>query len=1033
MKNLLKKFFIVLVALLSFSLFSCSNNTKKLTELAQPTGLKYENKLITWNEVKNATNGYQVIVKTCDKEVINKVVTVTEVNVDTLTAGDYIVSVNALEVKDKYKASKVSNLNFTIPEEVLPKTALSDPTNITYDNATQTVKWDVVEHAANYKVKAVKKGTETIVINEQVIDTTEISLENLTEKDITISIQALVSSTDEEHLDSKVVTYDVTIIANKLATPTNLKFENDIISFDGVDNSDSYLIQVVDKATEEVVMELDDTIETQMDASELGKGDYTLKVKAYAQVESIYYQDSDVATIDFSIASLGELKTPEISGISGGNIVWGENNARGYEIEITKRGTSERMPIDGIEVIDNSFMLAGLDIENGDYTFSIKAVSNRHDTTESNIARYDFTFQIAKAFDAEAIAQFNGVVLANNWGGEHGKVELVELDGTKYALVTPTADGWGRVASPQFTINLNNNPILFLEMGTVFGGFHVQMTHDGTLYKVLHDTMKENNIAVSLTSVKTESGVALSATGIQTIAIRLGVDNSTTTTANDAKAHYHQMKVVYLTEYKEQGNVEVDLEEPKGLTISDVGTIKWAGVENATHYVVKVMKKETGASIFEEETDNTSIIAYNLEQGNYTISVKAINKTNSLFKDSLESTYSFTVTEVIKYTGNTMKSFVCGGGDEPVVQYNSDDTITLNPNGAVGWGWVWDPVGVTVDFDKNPLVIVNVNKSTEGGYLARATYNGYGTIVMANDTAGAFDTTKTLVFRASKNVDGNSQGSGIVEGYKFGMGVRGNGEIVIGSIRILTITEYKEAISEEVVLNTPTGLVVNNNSEIKWDSVENATAYNVTLTNIGTTEVINTLKTIRSVYSVATLPVGTYEIAVIAINEENELIKDSIKATFKFEVSEAVNYTAEEIAAFVKGDGDGDVRAELDSDTGYANYNPDKKGWGWLYPEVGATVDMSKNPFIVVTIESIESGYLARATYDGASTIVMINDTRNPSDTQSILVVRANVNVDGNPVSNEIVENYKFGFGFIDGSVNAVSSIRIIYVTPVVE
>ena len=1040
MKKLFKKFFVVLVAFLSFGLVSCveikptPDPTPGVTEtdLAKPAGLAYANDQVSWNAVENASNGYKVVVKKGETEVISKEVTTTSISVEDLDAGEYVAYVNALAVEGSYKASPVAELAFTVAEKVVEPTALATPASFAYNSEEQKVSWGTVEGAVSYKVSAVKTDTELTVIEEQVIAETEISVAELPTKEITIKVVAVAATADTTHKDSEEASYALEIAANKLATPANLAVAQDVISFEEVANSDCYLIQVFAKEDlENALLEAVDTIETELNVAELGKGEYVVKVIAYAPIDSIYYADSEVAELAFEIASLGELKTPENLAINGGNITWSANDARGYAVEIVKRGTEEQVSYEGIEVVNNSFMLAGLQVEDGDYTFRIKALSNRHDAAESAVATYDFTLTTAKAFDAEAIASFNGAVLANNWGGEHAQAELVEIDGVKYGLVTPTADGWGRVASPQFTVNFNNNPVLFLEMGSIFGGFHVQMTYDGTLYSVLNDTLKEGNIAQSLNSVKTESGVVLSATGIQTIALRLGVDNSTTTTANDAKAHYHAVKVVYLTEYKEPENVETQLWAPENLGISNVGSLTWSGVENATHYAVEVVIKGTTDAVYEQEIDSTSIIAYNLEQGDYTINVKAINKTNALFLDSEVVSYDFTVTSVVKYTGTQMQSFICGGGDNPVVQYNeAEDTVTINPNGAVGWGWVWDSVGVTIDLDKNPLIIVNIDRSNDGGYLARATYSGAGHIVMANDTPGAFSSQKTLVFRAAVNVDGNPQGSGVVEGYKFGIGVRGNGEIVVSSIRILTVTEYKEAVSEQVTLEAPANLAITNNAEIKWDSVTDATTYKVVVSNAEGT--VQEVSTIRSVYSVAHLPVGVYTLSVVA-SSDNELILDSAASTYKFQITEAVSYSAQELGNAEMGDGDGgNVRAEYDSENDLALYNPDRRGWGWLFPQVGATVDMSLNPFIVTTIAYAEDGYLARAKYDGNDNVVMMNDTRNKIESETLIVMRANVNVDGNPVSNEVVENYKFGFGFLGGIV-AISNIRIIYVTPVVE
>ena len=56
---------------------------------------------------------------------------------------------------------------------------------------------------------------------------------------------------------------------------------------------------------------------------------------------------------------------------------------------------------------------------------------------------------------------------------------------------------------------------------------------------------------------------------------------------------------------------------------------------------------------------------------------------NSLFLDSEVISYNFTVTQVVKYAGAEMSTFICGGGDNPQIVLNADNTITLAmPSGA---------------------------------------------------------------------------------------------------------------------------------------------------------------------------------------------------------------------------------------------------------------------------------------------------------------------------------------------------------------
>ena len=85
MKKLFKKFFVVLIAFLSFGLAACDGIKPTPTptpepaekDLAKPEGLKYEDGQISWTAVQNASNGYKVVVKAGETEVISKEVKTT--------------------------------------------------------------------------------------------------------------------------------------------------------------------------------------------------------------------------------------------------------------------------------------------------------------------------------------------------------------------------------------------------------------------------------------------------------------------------------------------------------------------------------------------------------------------------------------------------------------------------------------------------------------------------------------------------------------------------------------------------------------------------------------------------------------------------------------------------------------------------------------------------------------------------------------------------------------------------------------------
>lgn len=813
----------------------------------------------------------------------------------------------------------------------------------------------------------------------------------------------------------------------KLATPSNFAFENDILTFDPVADSDSYEVSIYKSNDEQNALYYNDgLINPEVDLTELSAGSFIAKVKAFAPIGSEEYSDSDYATYEFTIASEGDLSLPTNIVIgNNGYISWECSSNCTFDIIITKLNSNEEVAT-SFGFTEKSYMVSACNLENGDYTFKVRSSSNRHNQQNTEYATLDFTYKNVKVFSADDIAEFSGASQSDNTGGEHGTVIL--QDGC--ALVAPTADGWGRVASPSFNIDFDKNPCVVFYIENVIGGYHCQLTWNGTLYALVNDTMKVGTFSYAINGIKTESGTKINATGIQSVVLRLGVNNSTTTTANDARVYYSAIKVVYISEYEEIEHNPEQLATPTELELNALGQVKWNGVANATHYSVVVTPTAGGDALYNKEQEGTNLDVSEYAPGTYKITVKAINKEDETYLDSEEVSYKFAVEKAVSYTASEIAAFVTGGGSAVMSYDEENDLAIYNKDGVADYGWCWPTSGCELDLTKNPLIIVYVEAITDGGYLARATYSGHGDIVMKNDTAGALG--KTLIkMRANVNVDGNSIGSGTIEGYKFGFGVRGNGEAKVSKIEIVYFYKFVEQGTDPIQLDAPESIELDNLGNAKWATVENANKYEVKVSKLSDdTEVYNEIIKSAEINVAGLFEAGDYKISVKAINDSNELLLDSEITSYTFTIENVVVYTAEQIAAFVKGGGD-DMTVSINADGNVVINEGGIAGWGWTWPSTGVNLDLTKNPLIVVDLASAnEGGYLARAKADENSNIIMKNDTTGPF-TNQLIVMRAAVNVDGNPVKDgaTALTNYQFGFGVRGNGICEVREIRIVTVS----
>ncbi len=789
-----------------------------LEKLPTPTGIAYANGKVTWTAVTGATAGYLVkVTKKSDGSVAiaEKTVTTTELDVSTLAAGEYTISVTAKEVAGKNAASLPASQDFTVAAAV---EKLSTPTGGALNVEARKVTWTAVPGATGYKVTVTAGGEKVI---DETTEEPEIDVSDVEETPFTVTVIA----TADGKADSDPYTYNASVTAIALPAVTELSFANDKLTWKHAGGAVSFRVVVTSGQTQKLDEETDDAAVDGVysyDLSTLGAGTYTASVTALADEYDVFRSDSTAATEEFTVASLGAYQAVEGLKVEGINIVWDENNARGYEITVTQKGQTQALDIKGAKAVGESFSFLETGLGAGDYTVTVKTKDDRH-TGDAQSASIDITLTSVKTFDAAAIAQFNGDTSGN---GEHGKAELIDENSKKVAKVIPTVDGWGRLASPVVSINYDKNPIFRIDVeNVVLGGYHLQVRISGTDYSALRDTLKAGSTVKALTLEGKETGdPAVEMKGIQDTIFRLGVNGSTTPADNDAEVHFNSLSIWYLNEWKEEFSGK--LEAVTGFEILNGMSVAWTGNENATGYTVTVKKgEETKAT---QTVTGTSYSVRDLEAGEYTLSVVATNTESEKITDSDAATYKFKVEYLASYTPEQMAEFTKIDGDETSVHHDSAKGYAIfNYEHKAGWGAYGPATGVGVNLANHPFAYVDIvgYEAAEGQdtvWLSRSKFKGENKVIRG-DTKVAADSTDDLYVEIWKDENGNTiTGTGA---YQFGLGYTHNTSVLVNLIRIVQITPI-----EDLVHGTKTPLAAP--SQVKEDKgvlstnfIEGNTAY----------------------------------------------------------------------------------------------------------------------------------------------------------------------------------------------------------------
>ncbi len=769
-----------------------------LQALPTPTGFAYAADKITWTAVTGATAGYLVkVVKKSDNSVAiaEKTVTAAELDVSALTAGEYTLSVTAKAVEGKNLASLAAAYSFTVAEETA---TLATPAGGAVDAVNRKVTWNAVDNAEEYEV-TVKVGGS--VEAQETVTKPEFDISSL--EDTTFSITIVAKA--EGYNQSEAYTYNGSITAIALTKVTELQADSakTVLSWKHEEGgADHYRVIVKNGQTtaldKEVIANPDASV-YKVDIVELGAGEYTVEVYAVADEFDIFRSDSDAATLPIVVDSLGAYEAVSGIRVDGANLVWNENNAIGYEIVVTEKGASQALDIHGAKADGESFNFLKTGLPAGDYTVSVTPKDNRH-TGEGVATTYDVALKNVKSFNAEAIAAFDG---DTSRGGEHGKAELIDKNGTKVAKVMPTVDGWGRVRSEAFMIDYSNNPIVVVDIDeVVIGGYHLQVNVGGTNYAVIRDSMiVDDTIAKFIPEIESSVGQSAGITGSQESYLRLGVDHSTDNALNNAETHFNSLSVWYLNEWQEA--ITGNLAEVADYHVSNGMDVAWGAVENADSYRVTLVKKGAteaeNVTIAENEVQTgVSYRTRDLAAGEYVISVSAFNSENAGLVESAKSSYTFRVNYLKEYTAQDIQAFNYIDGDSRRVDYDeAREAAIIDPEGA-GWGVMAPDAGVEVNLTNKPFAYVDVVAIEGGdnaGYISRARYTPQGSdselsIVLRNDTVTK--STDDWYVELWKRADGNHDEIFGKASYRFGVGFINGSKIYVKAIRIVEITEVSE-------------------------------------------------------------------------------------------------------------------------------------------------------------------------------------------------------------------------------------------------
>lgn len=704
------------------------------------------------------------------------------------------------------------------PDDTPPQTeltALAAPQAVYYDGISRTLSWNTDALAENGWSVKISQG-EKVCINERVAAPI-VALDTLSAGEYRAELQT--QAVAEKYAASAVVSYAFTVaisadnVAPEDKMPQAQAFtydrEKDLLKWNEVAGNDGYVLEIY--AAETRVLRYDGTVALAETAS-LPLGEYTAKLVVSG--DGVTAMDSEPLELDFMISSFGALIAPTDLTLSNGMLTWDAlPHTSGVRVEVCEYQTGEPVSVDVVLKESNQLSLAELGVPSGKYKIRVAWESTRHDQAVSDYAEYGLSLEYAVQYTPEEIVRFDG----NLPIGEHGGAQLVTENGETYAEIYPTVDGWGRVGGTEFSLNFDRNPIVFISVGYVYGGYHLQLKEGDTTYLVVPDSNTLGNISADIVS---KTGLS----GTSSVYLRLGVNGSTSTDANDARVRYKGITVFYAEEIKPPETVKLNAVTDMKLDL--FGRLQWNAPTNGEcdAYDVRVQIKGTDTTVYEGTINDPSFALYDLKDGAYTVSVTAKNTVWQNIEASDEAFFHATVSSAARYTAadlDTATGKFQTGAQNIEATYDEEKGYTLfNSTNKTDWGWISPKEGITVDMSRNPLVVIST-QGVQGGFFAKQEFDGQSITDVLGNTSLHYDGAGAYAIRANANsASQNTNGatwSGQKTGYKFHLGSLGKADgsyketcrIYLTGISVVYVSEYIEIPNEPIKLSTPANFTVN--------------------------------------------------------------------------------------------------------------------------------------------------------------------------------------------------------------------------------
>ena len=565
--------------------------------LNYPSEITVENNLISWNKVENAV-GYRISINDDENEIsesifdLSKITKVKNYDVRIKTLGDRI------KHHDSNWSQSITVTRLTTPELRITKTKLV---------------WNQIDENNGYELYCNNKHLAHIKKDATEYDLLDVKL------DCEFQIYAVG---DGFYILNSLISEKVS--ANKLDSPSNLKMNGMVMSWDAVIGADKYLIN-------SDVLQLE-TDNTSYDLKSIKPGVYNITVQAVSNSEDVLDSNKSDIKVTVEKKSLGSLNGVSIQ---ENRLVWERlENAVGYKISIKQ---NQILYKEITESAAESFAdLLEIGLSDGSYIIEIYALGNDvYKDSDKKTVSYVKTTEVTQILNLDDIKNAvinNGVLKWDSIPNASGYVVNMMLGNVSIHNTNIVGEDKLELDIPTLNLEPGNYTVMLYALGNT----------------------KYNNspvISISYTVVRLEAPEALSYNGTQLIwnnvdnadGYRIIIGNleslevigntyniilnpgayniSVQAISNNREIQNSQITTLKYTEAKR------DLGTVSNLKI-EYGRFKWDPLEHSTGYIINIKNHESIIlHTFEKAVANdreVDIYAVDLSLGDYIITIYAL-------------------------------------------------------------------------------------------------------------------------------------------------------------------------------------------------------------------------------------------------------------------------------------------------------------------------------------------------------------------------------------------------------------------------